>query len=362
MRLLILCLCLLPTLLAAQTDTVAVDTTIYSFADEAPRFPSRCETLDTIARVKSECSQAALLTYVNQRVGYPHEARVNKVSGTVVISFVVEKNGVLSRAKILKDPGAGLGLSALRAVAEMAGRVRFRPAIKDGKPVRFNYVLPIRFRLEEPKPYVLTDTDTVYVEFSKPLTFTGAGGKLGQYFTENVTYPSSGYDSCRTGQLDIQLLVHADNTVDVQDIIDYNDLGTDFTFEAIRVATNSHGQWSPAEYAGRPVTAAYDVSFSFAPDNDACAATLDEYNRAVTLINEGQTLARDSTTLEAGFAKLDEAVALFPNDGRFRIIRGQLNMDNNRLADACTDLTIAKRIALIDWFDGVLPLLCRGSK
>jgi TonB family protein len=342
-------------------DSVAVDTTIYQIADEKPRFPTACERYDTTAAAKAQCSEIALLNYVNQRALYPAEAREKNISGMVVIGFIVEANGVISKAKVLRDPGGQLGLSALRSVIGMANEVQFRPAIKDGKPVRFMYTLPIRFRLEEQKPYVLNGIDTVYVELTKPLQFTGMGGDLAGYFNKGLSYPASGEDSCRTGQLDVQLIVHPDGGVDVQDVIDYNDLGSDFTFEAMNVATNSFGQWSPGEYNGRPVSSAYDVSFTFAPQSPACKTVIAGYNDAVAMINEGNALSKDSVTLEQGLMKMDMAVSMFPNDGRFRILRGQARMDNNLLSGACEDLRLAKEIALIDWYDSVLPLLCRDD-
>lgn len=367
MKALLTFLCLLPLALFAQDttavlqDTVAVfqDTTIYAIADEAPRFPTRCEGYDTTAVAKAGCSQIALLRYINKRALYTNEAREQGISGTAVIAFVVERSGYISRAEIMKDPGGGLGISALRAVVGMANEVRWRPAVKDSAFVRFKFILPVRFRIEAPKPYVVTDRDTVYVELTKDLVFNGHPEGLGAYFAENVKYPASGEDSCRMGQLDIQLLVHPDGRVDVQDIIDYSDLGTDFTFEAMNIATNTYGQWSSAEYEGRPVTAAYDLNFSFAPSNDACAETVSAYNTAVAQINEGAQLVRDTLTLDTGLAKMDLAVDAFPADGRFRILRGQALMDNNRLEGACEDLRMAKQIALIDWFDAILPLLCR---
>lgn len=359
-RIVALLLTLAPTLLLAQTETAApADTTIYDFADEAPRFPSRCEGLDTTAAVKAQCSQMMLLAYVNQKALYPAKAREENISGTAVIGFVVEKDGIVSRAKVLRDPGGQLGIAALRAVIGMAREVRFRPAYKDGAAVRFNYVLPVRFKLKEPEPYVIVDRDTVYTELTKPLTFDGPDGKLGTYFDERLEYPPSGVDSCRTGQLDLQLLVTPAGRVKVQDVIDYNDLGTDFTFAAMSVATSSFGRWSPAEYEGRPVTAAYNISVTFAPEAESCATVLEGYNEAIDLMNEGQALAQDSTTLAAGLAKMDRAVAYFPRDGRFRIVRGQTRMDNNMLEGACEDLSLAKSIALIDWYDGILPLICR---
>ena len=99
----------------AQPDTVAVaqDTTIYTFTAESPRFPTPCERYDTTAAAKKECSDAAVLRYVNERTAYPAEARQQNISGMAVIGFVVEASGVISRAEILRDPGGGLGYAAL---------------------------------------------------------------------------------------------------------------------------------------------------------------------------------------------------------------------------------------------------------
>jgi len=368
MKTLLTLLCLLPVLVFGQdapvTDTTTAprDTVIYDIADEIPRFPTPCERYDTTAAAKAQCSESAILSFVYQRALYPAEAREQNISGMAVIAFVVEASGYISSVNVLRDPGGGLGPAAQRAVIGMAREVRFRPAIIDSQFVRYNYVLPIRFRLEEPKPYVLTGRDTVYTSLTKNLVFTGETGRLGDYLNEHIKYPAAWEDSCRTGQLDVQLLVHPDGRVDVQDVIDYNDLGTDFTFEATTVVTGTYGMWEAAEYDGRKVSAAYDVSLSFAPESDGCKTVIESYNGAVTLMTEGQAMVQDTLTLDAGLAKMDQAVKLFPNDGRFRIVRGQTRMDNNLMSGACEDLTLAKRIALIDWFDAVLPLLCREEE
>ena len=370
MKPILLLLLLLPLLTVAQdtppADSTATsvaapvgDTTIYSFAEEAPRFPTPCERYDTTAVAKAECAQRYLLEYIYQRAIYPVEAREEGLSGTAVVAFVVERNGFVNRPEVLRDPGGGLGESALRAVIGMQREVLWRPAFRDSTAVRFRVVLPVRFRLEEPKPYVLIGRDTVYTELTKTATFTGMGGNLVAYFDDKITYPDIPQDSCSTGQLDIQLIIQPTGLVEVNDIIDYNDLGVDFTSRAIDAATGSFGQWIAAEYEGRKVASAYDVSFNFSPTDPGCEYVVDNYATALATMQEAQLLVSDSTTLDQGLAKMDEAVTLFPRDGRFRILRGQARLDNNQLPGACEDLTLAREIALIDWYDGVLPLICR---
>lgn len=338
---------------------MTMDTTIHVVADEMPRFPSPCEQLDTAAQFKMECSQQFLLRYISGRSLYPKEAREQGLQGVPVISFIVEPNGLINRPEIVRDPGGNLGLAALQAVLVMQQEVRWRPAIIDGKPVRFKFNLPIRFRLEEPKPYFIAGLDTVYTDLTVPLDYEGGAASLQKYFDDNLNYPPKWEDSCRVGQIDVQLLVQPDNIVRILDMTDYSDLGLDFWYEAIHTATSTYGNWIPAEYQGRKVPAAFDISLNFLPTNSACTATISNYQRALALANEATPLVEDPEQLSAGIAKLDEALRLFPNDGQLLILRGQALLDANRLSEACTDLTKARRIALVSWFDSVLPLICR---
>ena len=62
--------------------------------------------------------------------------------------------------------------------------------------------------------------------------------------------------------------------------------------------------------------------------------------------------------IEAGLAKMTEAVESFPNDAQLRMVRGQAYLNNNQLAEACEDLSLARRIALVNWFDSILSLIC----
>ncbi|WP_157976124.1 energy transducer TonB [Lewinella sp. IMCC34191] len=356
-------LLLLPLWVSGQdtTQTVAIDTTIYSFADEAPRFPSPCEQYDTTAAAKSQCAQQFLLDYVYKRALYPAEAREQNISGTAVVAFIVEPNGMINRPEILRDPGGGIGISALRSVIGMSREVLWRPAIKDSVPVRFRFVLPIRFRLEEPKPYVVIGRDTVYTDLTQSASFVSNDGDLAGYLDGVIDYPDIPQDSCATGQMDMQLFIHPTGLVTVNDIIDYNNLGVDFTSEAIDAATGTFNQWIPAEFEGKKVTSAQDVTLNFIPTDEGCAYVVDDYSQALRLMQDAQAMLTDSTAFPEALIKMDEAVDLFPRDGRFRIIRGQARLDKNMLAEACEDLTLARSIALIDWYDSLLPLICRPA-
>lgn len=67
-------------------------------------------------------------------------------SVTVYVSFVIEPDGSISEIQILKDPGYGLAKEAIRTLQRI--NTRWKPGIKNGKPVRTSFTLPIKVELK----------------------------------------------------------------------------------------------------------------------------------------------------------------------------------------------------------------------
>lgn len=350
---LLLCCSMLSWYVAAQADT-----TIYQVVGEMPRFPA-CEQLDTTITVKQACANQAMLQYVYQRVLYPQEAVEQDIEGTAVVSFVVEKDGRISQPKVVRDLGGGTGIAALGVVLRMQEEdIRWVPGKQDGEVVRVKFNLPVRFRIQDPDPFILIGRDTVYTQFEQPLNYEGGVEALQDYLDNNVKYPSVGNDSCMMGQIDIQVLIEDDGNVRILNVTDYNDLGFDFWYAAIDAATGSYGNWIPARFEGRPVNAAFDISLAFLPEISTCSTAKELFIQAheKAILGSGKI---QEEQLEEGLQLIGEAIEAFPGDARLRMARGQALLDANRLTEACEDLSIVKRIALVNWYDSVLPLICR---
>ncbi|RMF03811.1 MAG: energy transducer TonB [Bacteroidetes bacterium] len=347
--------------ISAQGLYAQADTTIFEVVEMMPRFPA-CEHLDTTLAAKQQCANQAMLQYIYQQVVYPQEAIEANIQGTAVISFVVEKDGRITQPQIVRDLGGGTGLAALSVVLRMQEEdIRWVPGQHNGQKVRVRFNLPVRFRIEEPDPYILVGRDTVYTQVDQPLRYKGGQEALQNYLKEAIIYPEVGNDSCMMGQIDIQVLIEADGNVRILDITDYNELGFDFWYAAIDAATKTYGNWTPAKFAGRPVNSAFDLSLAFLPTADGCETAkslfLDAHEQA--LAGSEKVASESETDIAAGFALLDQAVAAFPRDARLRMLRGQAYLDHNRLNEACLDFLMVRRIALVKWYDSVLPLICR---
>ncbi|MFL6258918.1 MAG: energy transducer TonB [Thermoanaerobaculia bacterium] len=79
---------------------------------------------------------------------YPEAARRAKVTGTVVVESIIDKDGSVKNVRTLKDQPMGLGLSAMEAACAW----RFKPAALDHKPVKVYYVLTINFDVQKGPP------------------------------------------------------------------------------------------------------------------------------------------------------------------------------------------------------------------
>jgi TonB family protein len=74
---------------------------------------------------------------------YSDEARKAKFQGTVLIDIVVDEKGNPRDFRIVRPLGLGLDEKAIEAVQKW----RFRPGVKDGKPVPVFARIEVNFRL-----------------------------------------------------------------------------------------------------------------------------------------------------------------------------------------------------------------------
>ena len=74
---------------------------------------------------------------------YSEEARKAKWQGTVVVSVIVDELGRPRNVRVLRSLGLGLDQKAVEAVSQW----RFKPGLKDGKPVPVMATIEVNFRL-----------------------------------------------------------------------------------------------------------------------------------------------------------------------------------------------------------------------
>jgi protein TonB len=100
------------------------------FAEEMPQFPG---------------GEAELMRFVNKSIRYPVIAQENGIQRRVICSFVINRDGSVVDAEVLRGVDPSLDKEALRVVNTMP---KWSPGKQRGKPVRVKYTIPITFRLQ----------------------------------------------------------------------------------------------------------------------------------------------------------------------------------------------------------------------
>jgi len=121
---------------------------IFKVVEEMPRFPG-CEDLNASIEEKKACADKKMLEFIYSHVEYPEIAKENGIEGTVVVQFVVDKDGSVSEIQIARDIGGKCGEEAKRLISLMNEMPeKWIPGRQRGRAVPVMFTLPIKFKLE----------------------------------------------------------------------------------------------------------------------------------------------------------------------------------------------------------------------
>jgi len=90
--------------------------------------------------------EVALLNFIANAAKYPSSAKDKGIQGRVVVSFIVNEDGKVSKAKIVEGIGPEIDAEALRVINSLPSFEK--PGIRDGEPVPVYYMVPISFTLK----------------------------------------------------------------------------------------------------------------------------------------------------------------------------------------------------------------------
>lgn len=82
--------------------------------------------------------------WIQKNQQYPLLARQRKIQGRVMVEFMVQPDGSLTDARVLKKMGSGLDEEALRLIKTAP---KWEPATFKGRPLKQKMVLPVIFQL-----------------------------------------------------------------------------------------------------------------------------------------------------------------------------------------------------------------------
>ena len=85
------------------------------------------------------------MQFLSKNIKYPTIAQENGTQGRVTVQFVVNKDGSIVDAKVIRGVDHNLDKEALRVIGTMT---KWKPGMQRGKPVRVKYTVPVMFRLQ----------------------------------------------------------------------------------------------------------------------------------------------------------------------------------------------------------------------
>ena len=84
------------------------------------------------------------MKWLTKNLKYPPSAQSRRVQGRVVVSFIVNKDGTITDAKVVRSVDPHLDQEAMRVVRMMP---KWKPGVQMGKPCRTMFAIPIVFKL-----------------------------------------------------------------------------------------------------------------------------------------------------------------------------------------------------------------------
>ena len=105
--------------------------TIFEVVEQMPEFPNG--------------GMAGLMQYLSKNIKYPTIAQENGTQGRVTVQCVVNRDGSIVDAKVLRGVDPYLDKEAIRVISSMP---KWKPGMQRGKAVRVKYTVPVMFRLQ----------------------------------------------------------------------------------------------------------------------------------------------------------------------------------------------------------------------
>ena len=124
----------------------------------------------------------SLMKWISDHTKYPAEAVRNKISGDVVISFVVKSTGKIGSVKVVNSLNPILDAEAIRVISSLPD---WKPGKQNGKTVDIDYILPFTFSL--------TGKESLFSKTSM--------SEFYKFIYMNISYPQEAKNSSDTGRI-----------------------------------------------------------------------------------------------------------------------------------------------------------------
>ena len=237
--------------ISEKQESRAAEGEVFQVVEEMPEFPG---------------GMAECMKWLGQNIKYPAEAKEKGVQGRVIVQMVVEKDGTITNAKVVRGVDPLLDAEALRVVNQSP---KWKPGMQKGEAVRVKYTLPIMFKLNgdssdsktaEGQREAIVDENGVHQVCEEMPEFPGGMQECMKWLGKNINYPAEAKEKGTQGRVIIQFVVEKDGSITEAKVARGVDPLLDA--EALRVI-NSSPKWKPGKQGGQPVRVKYTIPVAF---------------------------------------------------------------------------------------------------
>ena len=116
---------------ATQNTKITEETDVpFVIVEQMPQFPG---------------GEKEMMKFIKNNLRYPTVATEMGISGTVIVNFVVDKDGKITRIKVVRGIGGGCDEEAVRVLSKMPA---WSPGKQGGRAVLVSYTVPFKFMLQ----------------------------------------------------------------------------------------------------------------------------------------------------------------------------------------------------------------------
>ena len=191
---------------------------------------------------------------------YPDLAKQKKDVGICQIKFTVNTDGSLQNISIVKPTNGCLECDqeAKRLISIMP---KWKPALKNGKPIVFDHGVALNFSLEkdQPKPDTKNEIYTVTEEMPQ---FPGGEIETNKFILKNLVIPASVKTNNTPGKCFVKFVVTKDGRIRDINILKGVPNCPECDEEAKKVIAKMP-KWIPGKHNGIPVSVYFTKSINF---------------------------------------------------------------------------------------------------
>jgi TonB family protein len=216
-----------------------------------------------------------MIGFIQEHLEYPMAEKKADIQGTILMQFIVEKDGSLSDIRAIKSVPGGENLEkeAARVIRMMP---KWKPGMQDGQPVRVYKNVPFYFVLAPKKSPASTQAAAVQVNDSdapdKPEevyalaetmpSYPGGIPALYSFIQNNLHYPQAEKEAGIQGTVYVRFTVEKDGSITDPRVVKGIPGGKALEDEALNLV-KLMPKWTPGLQGGKPVRVYFNLPVKF---------------------------------------------------------------------------------------------------